>query len=114
MPKPVSENTVFRDPIQHAVRADDGGVDRAGENQKSDHHHEAAENELQQLRAPKVHGQARYQVVLVNRNPDGVRDDHHKQKRGQPGEYEAVNRDDHRGALQVLELGMSEFAVDLR
>ena len=31
-----------------------------------------------------------------------------------PGEDEAVNRDDDRGALQVLELGMGEFPVDLR
>ena len=32
----------------------------------------------QELRAPHVHRQAGDQVVLVNRNADGVRDDHHR------------------------------------
>src|SRR4029077_5641715 len=33
--------------------------------------------------------------------------------RGQAGENEAVDGDDDRGFFQILELGMSEFAIDL-
>ena len=32
---------------------------------------------------------------------------------GKPGENEAVDGDDDGGALQVLQLGMGEFAIDL-
>src|SRR4051812_49311302 len=55
MTEPVSENAVFRDPVERAVRADDRCVNRAGKNQEPDHDYEAAEDELQQLRAPKMH-----------------------------------------------------------
>ena len=66
------------------------------------------------MRAPQIHRQPGNQVVFVNRDSDCIRDDHHKQQRSDAGEDEAVDRDDDRGALQVFQLGMSKFTVDLR
>ena len=43
----------------------------------------------------------------------GVRDNHHEKQRREPGKHEAVNRDDDRGTLQVLKLGMGKFTVYL-
>ena len=45
MAEPVEQHAVFRDARQHAGRTDDRGVHRAGENQKSDEHHECAQRE---------------------------------------------------------------------
>ena len=42
-----------------------------------------------------------------------VGDEHGSQQRGAAGEDEAVDGDDDGRALQVLELGMLDFAVDL-
>ena len=41
--EPVGQYTVFGNAVEHAVRADDGGVDRSGENQEADHHDKSAE-----------------------------------------------------------------------
>src|SRR5205823_6970061 len=41
MAEPVRKNSVLRDPVQHAIRADNGGVYRSGQHQDADHHDEA-------------------------------------------------------------------------
>ena len=77
-------------------------------------HDEDAEDDAQQLRPDHVHGEAGDQVVLVDvgaRTTSGMSMD--GQQRGAAGEEQAVDGDDDRGALQVLELGMLDFAVDL-
>ena len=73
----------------------------------------ARKTSLSSKRAVLVHGQPGDQVVLVNRDAHRVGNDHHEQQRGEAGENEAVDRDDDGGALQVLQLGMGQFAVDL-
>ena len=111
--EPVGENAVFRNAVENAVGTDDRGIDRARKDQEADHHHEGRGKQPQQQRAVLIHGEAGDQVVLVNRDPHRVRNDHHEQQRREPGKDEAVNRDDDGGALQVLQLGMGQFAVDL-
>ena len=52
MPEPVGQNAVFGYPVQHAVGADDGGVDRAGKNQRPDEDHEGVEKQPQAAPGP--------------------------------------------------------------
>ena len=44
---------------------------------------------------------------------DTVRDDHHGEKRSQSGKQQRINTYYHRCLFQVLQLGMSDFAIDL-
>ncbi len=111
--EPVGQHAVFGDAHQHAGRTDDRGIDRAGKNQEADDHDKNAEDNPQHLRPDHVHRQAGDQVVAVNRHAHRVGDQHHRQQRTDAGEEEAVDRDHDRGALQVLELGMLDLAVDL-
>ena len=60
-----------------------------------------------------VHGQPGDQVVLVDLRARPVWDQHGGQQRGAAGEDQAVDGDDDGRALQVLELGVLDFAVDL-
>ena len=113
LPEPVGENAIFRDAVEHAIGADDGRIDRARENQKTHHHHKRPKNQPQQQRSPLIHGQPGDQVVLVNRDSHRVRNDHHEQQRREAGKNETVNRNDDGGSLQVLQLGMGQFAVHL-
>ena len=82
--EPVGEHAVFGDAVEHAIGADDGGVDGAGQNQESDHHDKCAEDQAQDLRPPHVHGEAGDQVVFINRHPDSVRNQHHGQQGERP------------------------------
>ena len=43
MPEPVGQHAILGDAIQHAVGADDGGVDGARQNQHAYQHDEAVE-----------------------------------------------------------------------
>ena len=64
--EPVGQDAVLGHAVEDAVGADDGGVDRAGQDQEADHHHEArSSSSLSQRRADHVHGQAADQVVAV-------------------------------------------------
>ena len=112
--EPVREHAIFGHAHQHAGRADDRGVDRAGEDQKADHHHKDAEDDAQRQRPDHVHGHAGDQVVAVDRAPateSGI--SMTASRDASAGEDEAVDGDHDRGALQVLELGMLDLAVDL-
>ena len=60
-----------------------------------------------------VHGHAGDEVVAVDRDADGVRDDHDGKQGAYAGEDEAVDGDDDGGALEVLELGVLDLAIDL-
>src|SRR5271166_1182535 len=111
--EPIGEHAVFRDAIEHAIRADDGGVDRARENQESDNHDEGAEGQAHDLRADHMHGEAGDQVVAVHLHADVVRDQHDREQRDEAGEDEAINADDDGGALQVLKFRVRQFAIDL-
>ena len=63
--------------------------------------------------ADHEHGHAGDQVVLIfNMLIEG--NQHVGQQRGAAGEDEAVDSDDNRRPLQVLQLGVFDFAVDLR
>ena len=61
-----------------------------------------------------VHGHAADQIVTVNRNPNFVGNDHHRQHGAQAGKYEAENRNDQCSALQVAQLRAGDFTVYLR
>ena len=60
-----------------------------------------------------VHGEAGDQVVLVDWDAHGIRNEHDGQQGGEAGEEQAVDGDDDGGALQVLQLGMLDLAIDL-
>ena len=111
--EPVGEHAVFGDAIEHAIRADDGGVYGSRENQESDNHHERAKGQAQNLRADHVHREPGDQVVAINLHADIVGDQHDRQQRHEAGEDEAVNADDDGRALQVFQFRMCEFAINL-
>ena len=80
LPEPVGQHSIFRNSVEHPVRADDCGIDRPRKNQETHNHDERPEQQAQQLRPPQVHGQASNEVVFVNRDPHRVGDDHHEQQ----------------------------------
>ena len=72
MPEPLRKNAIFRDPVQHAIGADDRGIDGAGKDQETDYDYKYPEYQLQYVRTDHVHGHPRNQIVLVERNADVV------------------------------------------
>ena len=63
--EPVRHDTVFRDPIQDAIRTDNRRVDRAGEHQESDDDDECLEQQLERHRTRQVDGNTADQVVEI-------------------------------------------------
>ncbi len=63
--EPVHQHAVFGQAVHHAVGADDRRIHRAGENQHADEHDEDMEDQAQQRRTGKVHGETAQQVVHV-------------------------------------------------
>ncbi len=110
--EPGGENAVFGHAVQHAVRADDGSILRAGQNQDANQHHEAVEKQLQAHGPDQVHGDAADQVgEIIGANLVG--NDHDREERNQRGEEQAVDEDHQPGLFQILQLGMLDLAIDL-
>ena len=63
--EPGGQDAVFHQPVEHAVGADDGGIDRARQNERAHNHHEALEDQPQGVGADNIHGQAADQVGEV-------------------------------------------------
>ena len=110
--EPVGEHAVLGNPVQHAVRSDDGGVHRAGKNQRADHDDEHVKDQSRDERAGEAHGQSADQVFEELR-PGLVRNDHHREERNQRREHHAVNKDYERRFFQVQQLGVLDFAIYL-
>src|ERR1035437_6068092 len=110
--EPLGEHAILGHPVEHAVGADDGGVDRAGEDQGADQYDKSMEQQAERDRADQVHGKAADQVVQVL-GPRGIRNEHYGEEGNQRGEDHTVGEDHKAGALQVLQLGVGDFAVDL-
>ena len=110
--EPGGKHSVFGHPVQHAVGAHDGSILRARQDQHSYQHHEAVKQQFQRCGADEVHGDAADQVGKVLR-PHLVGDDHHRKKRHQRGEQQAVNKNHQPGFFQILELRVLDLAVDL-
>ena len=113
VPEPVREDAVFGDAVQNAVRTHNGGIHGSGQHQNADQHHEALEDQPQHVWSDKIHGQAADQVVEVLR-ANRVRNDHEGEEGNAGGENQAVDEDDEAGFFQVGQLGMLDFAIDLR
>src|ERR1035437_1060174 len=111
--EPLGEHAILGHPVEHPVGADDGGVDRAREDQGSDQYDESVEQQAERDRADQVHGKAADQVVEVL-GPRGIGDEHHGEERNQRGKDHTVGEDHKAGALQVQQLGGGDFAVALR
>src|SRR5712672_4122469 len=62
LPKPLGEDAVFGNAIQHSVGTDDCGVHRASENKRSYHHDEPMKNQTGNQGSLKTHGQAADEV----------------------------------------------------
>src|ERR1019366_9553452 len=110
--KPRGKNAVFHHPAQHAVGADDCRVHRARQDERTHQYHKSLEDQLHGVRTHDVHGQSADEVGVVV-GTLRVRDDHHREKRHQRGEEQAVQEDHQPGLFQVLQLGMFDFAIDL-
>ena len=113
MAEPVGQHAVFGHAIEHAVRSDDGGIHGAGQDQRSHQHHESMKQQARQNRPDQVHRKPADQVIEKTL-PRDVRDDHHREEGNQRGEQHAVDEDHEAGAFQVLQLGVSDFAIHLR
>ena len=70
------------------------------------------ENQPRPDRALQAHGQAADQV-FEEALAHIVGNDHHREKRNERGEHQAVDENDQAGFAQVLELGAFDFAIHL-
>ena len=61
--KPAGKNAVLGDAVQHAVGADDGGIDGPGEHQASDHDDKTIETRGARQWPDQVHGQTADGVI---------------------------------------------------
>ena len=113
MAEPVGQHAILGDAIEHAVGADDRGIDGPGQQQHAHQHDHTVEGEPQAERTDQVHRKAADQVVQKLRT-GRIRNDHHREERNQRREDHAVREDHPAGALQILQLGMGDFTVDLR
>ena len=113
MAEPIRKDAVFGHAVQYAVRSDDGCIHRAGKDQRSHQYDERVKQEPQRNRAGEKHRQPADEIVEIL-GALGVRDNHHGEERDQRGEQHAVNEDHESGSLQILELGISDLAIDLR
>src|SRR5579859_1302552 len=112
LPEPFAQHAIFGNPVEHAVGAHDGGVYRAGQNQRADHHHERMENQARHQRTLQAHGQAADEILQVVL-PHIVGNNHHREEGNQRGKHQAVDENDQSGFFEVLELGTLDFAIDL-
>ena len=113
MAEPIGEHAVFRHAIQHAVGTDNRGIHGPGENQRADHHDEDVERQPHRKLPVQMHRQAADQI-LGEVSAHAIRNDHHREKRNQRSEHQAVNKNHQPGFFQVLQLGMLDFAIHLR
>ena len=111
--EPIGQNAVLGDAVQDAVGADDRRVDRPRKDQGADDHHHAVQDQPRPLRPDHVHGQPADQVAAISRHSYIIRDDHHGEKTDERREQHAVEEDDQGRALEVLELGALDLAIDL-
>ena len=65
MAKPVREDAVFGDAVQHAVRAHDCGVDGSGQHQDADEHDEPLKGQPQVVWADKIHCQTADEIAEI-------------------------------------------------
>src|ERR1700757_5298307 len=111
--EPTRQHSVFGDAIQYAIRADDGSILGAGQNQHTNQYDEAVEQQLDALRPGQVHGEAADEISEVLR-ADAIGNHHHREERHEGSEEQAVDENYQPGLLKILQLGMLDFAVDLR
>ena len=78
--KPVGQHAVLGHAVEHAVGADDGRIDRPGQDQEADDDHEGVQQQPGQRRADHVHRQAADEVVGVVLHADFVGDQQHGQE----------------------------------
>ena len=111
--EPRGQHSVFRHPVQDAVRPHDRRVDGAGQDQEPDEDDQGVEGQPRRFRPDDAHRQAADQVVLVGLDPRPVGDDHHGEEADQRGQQEAVQENDECRLLEVRQLGTLDLAVDL-
>ena len=112
LPEPGAEHAVFGNAVQHAVRAHDGRIHRARQDQGAHDDNEPVEYQAREKWSFQVHRQPADQVfeeVLA----DVVRNDHHGEEGNQGGKNQAVDKNDRAGLFQVGELRAFDFAIDL-
>src|ERR1019366_4125568 len=110
--KPVHQDAVLGQAVHDTIAADDGGIDRAGENQHADEYHEDMEHQAEQGRSGEVHGEPAEQVVDVL-PARGVGDDHDGEHGDETGAEDGIDAYQVAGVNQVLHLGVGDFAINL-
>ncbi len=111
--KPVAEHAVFGYTVQHAIRTDDRGVDRARKDHRAHHHHEGVKDQPDQEWSSQVHRQSADKIFQESL-PYVVRNDHYGEEGNQRSEDHAVNENHQSSLFQVDEFGTFDFAIDLR
>src|SRR5262249_17481172 len=111
--EPIGQNAILGDAVEHAVGADDSRVHRASQDQKADDDHEGLQGQLDEGRTDNVPGQARDQIAAVEFHAHFVGDDEHGQEADAGGEDNAVNKNDERRLLEVLQFRRLDLTVDL-
>ena len=111
--EPVGEDAVFGDAHEDAGGAYDGGVDGSAEDEEADEHDENAEGDAQCDGADHVHGHAGDEVVAIDRDADGIGDEHDGEHGADASKDEAIDGDDDGGALEIFELRVLDLAIDL-
>ena len=110
--EPRHQNAVLRHAVQHAVGADDGGIHGSRQDQKPDHHHKDMEHQPQDVRPAQIHRQPADQVGDVL-PADVIGDDHAGEQRHHSGADHRVTAHQVGGDAQILQLGVSNFAIHL-
>src|SRR5581483_11365870 len=100
LPEPLREDPVFGDPVEHAIRPDNGGVHGSGKHQHADQNHERLKDQTYRVRADEVHGQPADEIPEICRAA-GIRDDHYGKEGDPGGEDHAVGKDDESDFLEV-------------
>src|SRR6516162_10862298 len=111
--EPTRQNAVFRNAIEHAVRAYNRRVHRACQDQGAHDDNEPVKYQPQQERALEIHRQATDEVFEELR-PLIIGNQHHREEGHQRGENQAVNKNHQTGFLQIRQLRVLNFAIDLR
>ena len=111
--KPVGQHAVLGHAVEHAVGADDGRIDRPGQDEEPHQHHEGVQQQPGQRRADDVHRQAADEIVGIVLHADFIGDQQHGQEADAGREHDAVDEDDEGRLLEIGQLGRLDLAIDL-
>src|ERR1700757_1764411 len=111
--KPVAQHAIFGNTVEHAIRTDDRGIDRASKNHGAHDHYEGVKDQPDQEGSGEIHGQTA-DKIFQETLPHVVGNDHHGEEGNQRSENHAVNENHQSSLFEVDQFGTFDFAIDLR